>query len=104
MFKEYFLGLSKRERDAYAKRANTTAYYIHTHLINRYKIPRKKLLLDLAVASEGNLTEAQVLNFFYQLGTGQDDQVCAVIDQRKQFRRAMDKQVASKDCCDIVNN
>jgi|APCry1669188910_1035180.scaffolds.fasta_scaffold01553_12 hypothetical protein len=66
MFKEYFLGLTKEEREDYAIRAGTTAYYIHTHLINRYKIPRKKLLQGLAEASRGVITEEEIIKFFYQ--------------------------------------
>jgi hypothetical protein len=66
MFKEYFLGLTKEAREDYACRAGTTAYYIHTHLINRYKIPRKKLLQGLAEASSGAITEEELIKFFYQ--------------------------------------
>ncbi|WP_262967242.1 hypothetical protein [Methylobacter psychrophilus] len=66
MFKEYFLGLTKEAREDYASRAGTTAYYIHTHLINRYKIPRKKLLQGLAEASNGAITEEELIKFFYQ--------------------------------------
>lgn len=64
-FKVYFLGLSKVERDVYAKAAGTSAHYIHTHLINRYKMPRKKLMQNLAEASDGAFTVSDLTKFFY---------------------------------------
>lgn len=64
-FKVYFLGLSKAERATYAQAAGTSAHYIHTHLINRYKTPRKKLMQNLANASAGVFTVADLTQFFY---------------------------------------
>ncbi len=71
-FKAYFLGLSKAERERYAKAAGTSAHYIHTHLINRYKVPRKRLMQGLAAASGGQLTVDELTQFFYA-----DDQAVA---------------------------
>lgn len=64
-FKEFFLGLSKDDREAYAKEAGTSAYYIHTHLINRYKVPRRKLMQGLAKASSGKFSVNDLTQFFY---------------------------------------
>lgn len=68
MFKAYFSRLSEAERDAYAKRAGTDANYIKTHLIaprSRRKIPRPKLMQGLAEASDGALTQQDLLAYFY---------------------------------------
>lgn len=64
-FKDFFLSLSREERYSYAKRAGTTDHYIQTHLINRYKIPRSKLMNDLAEASDGLFTTQELASFFY---------------------------------------
>lgn len=64
-FKAFFLALGKEQREEYAKNAGTTAYYIHTHLINKYKTPRRQLMTGLANASEGVFTTAELSNFFY---------------------------------------
>jgi hypothetical protein len=65
-FKRFFLDMSETERAVYAEQAGTTAYYIHTHLINRYKIPRKQLMRNLAQASAGRFTEQDLACWFYQ--------------------------------------
>lgn len=64
-FKNWFLSLSDEERADYAKRADTTAGYIHAHLINRRKVPRKKTMRALADASNGTFTHAQLVAFFH---------------------------------------
>lgn len=65
-FKEYYLSLSKNARKSYAKKAGTTDHYIHTHLINRYKIPRKNLMLGLCKASNGAITIDDLTAFFFK--------------------------------------
>lgn len=64
-FKTYYRGLEQPEREAFAKRANTSADYINIHLISRNKIPRKKLMESLADASNGCVSYAEVVDYFY---------------------------------------
>jgi len=70
-FRAYFLSMDQAERDTYAKRAGTTAYYIQTHLISipPRKMPRDPLMRGLAAASEGELSMGDVLQHFYGLKT-----------------------------------
>nr|WP_087147357.1 hypothetical protein [Crenothrix polyspora] len=67
-FKKFFLDLPKDRREEYAKNAGTTAYYIHTHLINRYKTPRRLLMQGLANASNGAFNVSDLSGFFYSQG------------------------------------
>ena len=65
-FKEFFLSLDSVSRARYAKRARTTTGYIAGHLLNRYKVPRKALMINLAKASNGAITLQDLINFFYK--------------------------------------
>lgn len=65
-FKDFFLSLSERDQVEYAERAKTTANYIRTHLITRYKIPRKDLMQRLVDASNGSLKINDLTSFFYE--------------------------------------
>ena len=64
-FRAFFLAMSELEKVIYAQKAGTSAAYIQAHLITRYKIPRKKLMLSLAEASEDKVNVADLTNFFY---------------------------------------
>lgn len=64
-FRGFFLDKSEFEKAKFAASAGTTACYIQTHLITRYKIPRRKLMQGLAVASEGVITVDDLTKFFY---------------------------------------
>lgn len=75
-FREFFVALSESEREAYALRAKTTALYISTHLIapkERRRIPRPALMQRLAEASEGAVSHADLLAYFY--GSGSSDPI-----------------------------
>ena len=63
-FREYIQQLSSDELEIYAKDAGTTVSYIKTHLYYGYKEPRKSLRKALAEASNGKVTEVEVLQHF----------------------------------------
>ncbi|BCT88950.1 hypothetical protein [Acinetobacter variabilis] len=63
-FREYIQQLSSDELEIYAKDAGTTVSYIRTHLYYGYKEPRKSLRKALAEASNGKVTEVEVLQHF----------------------------------------
>lgn len=65
-FKSWFFNLTQEQREAYAKRAETSASYIQRQLTARRKIPREDLMKRLAVASEGRWTVPALLAFFYR--------------------------------------
>ena len=67
-FKTYYLGLTKRERETYARRAGTTTGYIQSHLVSRNKIPRKPTIERLAAASQGACSVDDLLAYFYERG------------------------------------
>jgi hypothetical protein len=65
---DYFNSLSKEERDAYGRRAKTSAGYIRTHLVappSRRRVPRPALMRRLAEASNGAVTYEELLAYFY---------------------------------------
>ncbi len=64
--KKYFTSLNDKEQGAYAKKAGTTVGYIKTHLIYGRKLPRPGLMEGLAKASNGKISQRQLLNFFYK--------------------------------------
>lgn len=64
-FRDFFLSKSEKQKTEYAKKAGTTRSYIQTHLITRYKIPRKKLMEGLVDACNGAFTYEELLSFFY---------------------------------------
>ncbi len=46
------------------KEAGTTVGYIKTHLLYGYKEPRKNLRKALSIASNGKVSEAEILQHF----------------------------------------
>ncbi len=62
----YFYGLDPIEREAFARRAETTVGYIQCHLITRRKIPRVKSMRKLAAASENRVSLDDLLAYFYR--------------------------------------
>ena len=64
-FRAFFLAMSEIEKAIYAQKAGTSAAYIQAHLITRYKIPRKKLMLSLADASGNRISVTDLTIFFY---------------------------------------
>lgn len=65
-FRNYYQALDADARARYAKRAGTTRGYIEAHLVHARKVPRPKLLRQLAKASNGALTVPSLVEFFYQ--------------------------------------
>lgn len=67
-FKQFWLAMSKDERDVFAEEAGTTAYYIMTHTQRRTRMPKKKLMDQLFKACKKRkpeLTKPQLVSFFY---------------------------------------
>ena len=67
-FVEYYKSLTPPQREAYAKKAGTTANYIRVHIIApdyRRKIPRLELMRGLAKASKKNVTLPELVSYFY---------------------------------------
>jgi len=72
--REYYLGLTAEEREAYAKRAGTTVAYMPQIInVRPFKTPKPRLMRALATASEGAVSLDEVLRHFY--GTDEDDEV-----------------------------
>ncbi|WP_104483713.1 hypothetical protein [Acinetobacter indicus] len=63
-FRDFILNKSPEDLEKYAKDAGTTVGYIKTHLLYGYKEPRKKLRNALVVASNGQISEIDVLQHF----------------------------------------
>ena len=63
--KTYFYGLSPEEREAFARRAETTVGYLRCHLITRRKIPRPESMQKLAAASQRQVSLDDLLTYFY---------------------------------------
>lgn len=63
-FRDFILHLSPDELVEYAKKAKTTTGYLKSHLLYGYKEPRKNLRKALAEASNGKVSEAEVLQHF----------------------------------------
>lgn len=63
-FRDFILQLSQEELVEYAKDAKTTTGYLKSHLLYGYKEPRKNLRKALAQASNGKVSEAEVLQHF----------------------------------------
>lgn len=51
--------------EAYAHKSGTTGPYITAHLMNANKVPRRDLMRDLVLASDGELTREDLLEHFY---------------------------------------
>ncbi|WP_224963854.1 hypothetical protein [Acinetobacter guillouiae] len=63
-FRDFILNQSPVDLENYAKHAGTTVGYIKTHLLYGYKEPRKKLRKALSIASNGKVSETEVLKHF----------------------------------------
>lgn len=63
-FKDFILNQSPAELEKYAKDAGTTVGYLKTHLFYGYKEPRKNLRKALSNASNGKVSETEVLMHF----------------------------------------
>ena len=67
-FKQFWLGMSKDERDAFAEEAGSTALYIMTHTQRKTRMPKKKFIDQLFKACKKrkpNLTKQELVLFFY---------------------------------------
>ncbi len=67
-FSDWYKELPPSEREAYARRAETTTRYIETHLIapeSRRKVPRRDLMTRLIAASNGALSFPELAAYFY---------------------------------------
>ncbi|MCU4540245.1 hypothetical protein KTJ16_03520 [Acinetobacter bereziniae] len=63
-FRDFILKQSPADLEKYAKDAGTTVGYIKTHLLYCYKEPRKNLRKALSVASNGNVSDTEILQHF----------------------------------------
>ncbi|MEN8416067.1 hypothetical protein [Acinetobacter radioresistens] len=63
-FRDFILKQSPEDLEKYAKNAGTTVGYLKSHLLYGYKEPRKHLRKSLAVASNGQVTEMEILQHF----------------------------------------
>ncbi|MFW2082868.1 hypothetical protein ACNPQK_18075 [Acinetobacter guillouiae] len=63
-FRDFILNQSPADLEEYAKDAGTTVGYIKTHLLYGYKEPRKNLRKALSIASNGKVSETEVLKHF----------------------------------------
>lgn len=63
-FRDFILNLNPTDLEKYAKDAGTTVGYIKTHILYGYKEPRKNLRKALSIASNGKVSEADVLKHF----------------------------------------
>lgn len=66
-FRTYFEGLNSDEQDAFGLRAGTSGNYIRVHLMANppRRTPRPDLMKKLAEASDGAVTQADVIAHFY---------------------------------------
>lgn len=71
-FKTYFRGLDQSEREAFAKRAETSADYVNIHLVPRNKIPRKENMKLLAEATQGAVSYSEIVDYFYKEEQSED--------------------------------
>lgn len=68
-FKTFYQSLNDEQKESFAKKANTSAHYIATHLIYARKVPKRNLMNSLAKACEefnSGITKTMLLNFFHQ--------------------------------------
>lgn len=63
-FRDFILKLSPEDLEKYATTAGTTVGYLKSHLLYGYKEPRKNLRKALAAASNGQVSEIEVLKHF----------------------------------------
>ena len=67
---DYYRGLTREDRLAFASKAETTCEYIEIHLLaadeDRRKTPRKELMNQLVVACGGHCSFEEVVSHFFQ--------------------------------------
>lgn len=63
-FRDFINELNPSDLEIYAKNAGTTVGYLKTHLLYGYKEPRKNLRKSLAQASNGQVSETEILQHF----------------------------------------
>lgn len=63
-FRDFINKLNPSDLENYAKNAGTTVGYLKTHLLYGYKEPRKNLRKSLAQASNGQVSETEILQHF----------------------------------------
>lgn len=63
-FRDFILKMTPEELEKYAKASGTTSGYLKTHLLYGYKEPRRKLRNALVKASNGKVSEQEVLQHF----------------------------------------
>ncbi len=66
-FAVYLDQLSPQELEGYATRAGTSVGYLEAHLKYRRKMPRKDLIVSLALESNGKFSSQDLLLWFYDL-------------------------------------
>ena len=64
MFDDFYRSMNREERQAFAKRADTSTAYIEIHLLPRRKMPKKETMQALAGASNGALSFEDLVNYF----------------------------------------
>lgn len=65
-FKTYYRSLSKKQREAYAKRAKTSTGYIEL-LLTKNRTPRKQTMERLAKASRGACSYEVIVDYFFDI-------------------------------------
>lgn len=63
-FRDFVMKMTADELENYAKEVGTTAGYLKSHLLYGYKEPRRKLRKALSTHSNGQVSEAEVLEHF----------------------------------------
>jgi len=66
-FAAYLDRLSEEELENYATRSGTSVGYLGVHLKYRRKMPRKDLIVALAMESNGEFSSQDLLLWFYDL-------------------------------------
>lgn len=64
----YYQNLTVAQRRAYAERAGTTLMYLVSHIYRlkgSTRIPKHELLINLAIASEGEVSIDEAIDYFH---------------------------------------
>lgn len=62
---DYINKLSEEEQNQYAEKAGTTGSYLRAHIKHARKIARPSLIEGLAAASNGDVSQSEVVEHFY---------------------------------------